>query len=88
MTNKREPIEARFFCMPEGRDLSAAVLGLVPDEETDYCWKTFSAQIDPGLVTGETGPCPVCGHIITVKPVTAMGVFMQTVEDGEASDAS
>ena len=74
-------IEARFLCYPDSETLKSG-------KDETFCWKEFSAQIDPSLLTNEGAPCPVCGNTITVKPVTAMGVFMKNMEESEDPDGS
>jgi len=74
-------IEARFLCYPDSETLKSG-------KYETFCWKEFSAQIDPSLLTNKNAPCPVCGNTITVKPVTAMGVFMKIMEESEDLDVS
>jgi len=77
MTTKPEPIEVQFFCMPDVHDLDVALHSDTSESDDSYCWTVHQGFISAELFkVASVGPCPKCGSTVDVKPVTAVGTFL------------
>lgn len=83
MTNKKEPIEVQFFCMPEGRDLDAALHDDEPEGGNTYCWSVHQGSVSAEFFEESSiASCPKCGANVDIKPITALGTFIDADRHG------